>query len=143
MIIDQFRGDFSYLSNFSKHSFIDKNGYYWRTVEHYFQAQKTTDLIKKLEIKEADTPGQAKALGRKVELRKDWNQIKVDVMRDALTMKFQQNKDILQKLVSTEGCELIEGNNWGDRFWGVDGKGENVLGRILMEIRDKFIRGIL
>ena len=141
MIIDSFRGEFSYLSNFSNHGFTDKNGYYWKTVEHYYQAQKATNRVDKLKVKEANTPGQAKKIGSKIKLRKDWNNVKVDVMREALYMKFDQNFDIRRNLVTTQGYELIEGNTWGDDWWGVyKGKGLNVLGKLLMEIRDQIIR---
>ncbi len=141
MIIDSFRGDFSFLSNFSNHGFVDENGRRWKTSEHYFQAAKTNDPKEKLLIQNAKTPAEAKKLARKVKLVKEWDHIKVDVMRRALKLKFDQNEDIRKKLIGTYDSLLVEGNNWGDTFWGaVNGKGLNVLGKLLMELRDFYIR---
>jgi len=141
MIINSFRGDFSYLSNFSNYGFTDENGKRWKTVEHYFQAAKTNDPKEILLIQNAKTPSDAKKLGKKVKLRKEWNHIKVDVMRKALKMKFDQNKEIRDKLLGTYDYYLAEGNNWGDTFWGeVNGKGLNVLGKLLMELRDFYMK---
>ena len=141
MIIDSFRGDFYWLSNFSFYSFLDKNGKHWKTTEHYFQASKTLDIKERLQIQASTTPAKAKKLGRSVSLRKDWDHIKVDVMRDALKLKFDQNEDIKQKLLSTVNYDLVEGNNWGDDFWGmVNNRGLNILGKLLMELRDYYSR---
>lgn len=142
MIVNFFRGEFFYLSNFSDYSFTDNNGRRWKTVEHYYQSEKTNDPKEKLLIQNAKTPEIAKKLGRKVKLKKEWDNIKVDVMRNALKFKFNQNKDIRDKLIGTDGYYLIEGNDWNDTFWGeVNGKGLNVLGKLLMELRDYYIRG--
>ena len=79
--------------------------------------------------------GRAKRLGR-VELRSDWEEVKIEVMREVLRCKFSQNPDLKAKLIATGDAELIEGNNWNDRFWGVcRGVGQNHLGRLLMELR--------
>ena len=86
------------------------------------------------------TPNCAKRLGRQVELRSDWETVKYDVMYQVCMAKFQQNPELLRKLVRTGDAELIEGNTWGDRVWGVDlyrGVGENHLGKILMKIREE------
>jgi ribA/ribD-fused uncharacterized protein len=141
MIVNSFRGDFEYLSNFSKHGFVDKNGRRWKTVEHFYQSMKTNDEKEMLQVQNAKTPTIAKLLGRKITLRKEWNDVKVDVMREALRLKFDQNDEIRQRLKSTAGYVLIEGNNWGDTFWGeVDGKGLNILGKLLMELRDYYLK---
>jgi len=141
MIINSFRGEFSYLSNFSPYGFTDENGKRWKTSEHYFQAAKTRDPKEILLIQNANTPSDAKKLSRKVTLIKEWDHIKVDVMRKALKMKFDQNKDIRDKLISTYDCPLIEGNTWGDTFWGeVNGRGLNILGKLLMELRDYYMK---
>ena len=66
------------------------------------------------------TPRLAKWLGRKVPLRPDWELVKYDVMYEVCMAKFTQNPDLLSKLLSTGDAELIEGNTWGDRVWGVD-----------------------
>lgn len=83
-------------------------------------------------------PQSAKRLGRSVLLRPDWEEIKYDVMYQVCKAKFQQNPDLGQKLLKTGNAELIEGNTWGDRIWGVcKGIGENNLGKTLMRVRDE------
>jgi predicted NAD-dependent protein-ADP-ribosyltransferase YbiA (DUF1768 family) len=86
-------------------------------------------------IARLNTPGQAKRAGNNLVLRPDWEEVKIPIMRELLKQKFS-NRALMYKLRQTKG-ELIEGNNWGDTFWGVcKGQGENHLGRLLMEIRD-------
>lgn len=136
--ITAFRGEYSFLSNFYRRSFI-LFGVEWPTVEHAFQAQKATsreDFVRFIADVHPDSPGDAKALGRKIELRPDWEDIKVAVMRSCVTAKFQQNYDLLCKLIATGDVHIEEGNNWGDRFWGtVNGEGSNMLGFMLMATR--------
>ena len=72
-------------------------------------------------------------------MRPDWNDIRVDIMRNIVNAKFTQNPDLMNKLLETNDAELLEGNWWKDTFWGIcNGEGENNLGKILMEIRDKY-----
>ena len=119
------------------------------TVEHEFQAEKTWHLRQRIEILSAPTPGKAKRLGRKATLREDWDEVRIDVMRGLVLRKFLDHPELANKLIATDeggfGPQLlIEGNNWGDRFWGMtegdEGSqwrwvGENNLGIILMEVR--------
>ena len=57
-------------------------------------------------------------------------------MLNLVRAKFKQNPGLAEKLLNTGERELVEGNQWGDTFWGVcSGKGENVLGKILMQVR--------
>ncbi len=90
-------------------------------------------------IAQAPSPSKAKRLGRGVSLRPNWENIKLQVMKDIVRAKFTQNTDLRIMLVQGTGdAELIESNDWGDEFWGVcDGKGENHLGKILMEVREE------
>jgi ribA/ribD-fused uncharacterized protein len=88
-------------------------------------------------VSEAETPGKAKYAGRscKIDIEK-WDSIKVQCMREVVWMKFYQHSSIRKQLVDTGDAMLVEGNDWGDKFWGrVDGKGYNKLGVILMEVR--------
>ena len=135
--IDKFDGtEYGFLSNFYS-SPIKYEGIEYPTVEHMFQALKTLDMTERMRIASATTPGQAKRMGRGVPLRADWEEVKVDVMRTALELKFS-NPTLKNKLISTGDAELIEGNTWNDRFWGVCcGTGRNMLGTLLMELRDK------
>ena len=137
-VIDRFDGEYAFLSNFSNSILYDDEGIEYPTVEHYFQAQKTLGLNTRLVIAAAPTPGKAKGIGRHVQLRSDWNNVKIDIMRDALIQKFSDKK-LQKKLIETGDAELIEGNWWGDKFWGVcGGEGENHLGKLLMEVREMF-----
>jgi len=108
----------------------------FKTVEHAYQAAKTYSIDDRMKIANADTPGQAKRLGRKANVRSDWESVKVGVMRGLLIQKFS-DVNLRKKLLATGKQELIEGNEWGDLFWGVcKGNGKNILGKLLMEIRD-------
>ena len=132
---DEF-GDFC---NFSSHG-IEIDGTYWPTVEHYFQAQKFSGTDHEMAIHRARTPGDAKGLGRskKYPLRDDWEDIKDSIMYRAVLQKFETHDDIRQRLLDTVGEELVE-NARGDYYWGcgADGTGQNKLGKILMDVRDK------
>lgn len=133
-MIDKFRGKYWFLSNFYESPIEDENITY-PTVEHYFQAQKTLNREEKLKITKATKPAKAKKMGRQVKLRKDWEDIKLQVMEKALRLKFQDST-LRKKLIATGDEELVEGNPWGDRYWGVcNGSGKNKLGKLLMKIR--------
>ncbi|GAB5514918.1 NADAR family protein [Rhodopirellula baltica] len=129
-------GDFC---NFSSHGF-ELDGRYWRTVEHYFQAQKFAGTEQEAEIHQARTPGDAKGLGRstKYPLPDDWEDVKDSIMYRAVLRKFETHADIRQRLLGTGDEELVE-NARGDYYWGcgADGTGQNKLGRILMDVRGK------
>lgn len=135
-IIDSFRGEHKFLSNFYPAKVVYERIEY-PSSEHAFQAAKTSDPQGKVAIRDASTPSKAKRLGRNVPLRSDWKDIKLQVMKDIVRAKFTQNADLRIWLVQgTRNTKLIECNTWGDKFWGVcHGEGENHLGRILMEIR--------
>ena len=107
----------------------------YSSVEAAYQAAKTLDPDARIAISKM-TPGQAKRAGRKVYMRSDWEEIKIDIMI-LLNLQKYENPQLRATLLATGDAKLIEGNTWGDRFWGVyAGKGENHLGIILMEIRD-------
>lgn len=136
MIIDNFRGDFSFLSNFYE-STIYVDGERYRSVEHAHQAYKTIDPWSRKLVREAKTASDAKKLGKSVPLRDDWDAVKIDLMRSFVRKKFE-NPFLRPLLVSTGDAELIESNTWNDTFWGVcKGVGQNWLGRILMDVRDE------
>ena len=131
------------MSNFFNAPFV-VDGQRYQTMEHFFQSQKTLDPIEAARIRIASGPGEAKRLGRKIELRKDWESIKLDVMRRGVKAKFDQNEQLRVRLLETGDQELQEGNYWHDLYWGIDeetGCGENWLGKILMEIREQYRSG--
>ena len=97
---------------------------------------KTFDINERLKISALETPGKAKRYGRKVKLRSDWEDVKISVMKQIVEIKFS-DPELMDKLIDTHPKQLIEGNNWNDRFWGVcNGTGKNNLGKILMEVRN-------
>lgn len=135
MQIDRFHGAARFLSNFAACKLFYE-GWFYPTVEHAYQAAKTLDTVRRYRISECKTPGEAKKLGQMQPLRKDWEQIKLEVMEDLLNIKFQQ-PHFRRLLLETGDAQLIEGNTWGDTFWGQCpvGNGTNHLGQILMKIR--------
>ena len=137
--IDRFRGEHAFLSNFHHHPF-EWRGYTYSTSEHAFQSAKSRDDGERERIRAASSPAEAKRLGRRADLRCDWDRIKDDVMRSVLLAKFAVPA-LRYALLATGDAELVEGNTWGDVYWGVcDGRGRNQLGRTLMRIRDDIRR---
>lgn len=134
MIIDKFRGEYAFLSNFYSCP-VTYNGESYLNSEAAFQAQKTQDP----EIRRAMSTmsaGQAKKFGRSLK-DPNWFDKSVRIMYEVLTAKFTQHVDLRKKLIATGDAKLVEGNNWNDTFWGVcHGKGENVLGCLLMMVRE-------
>lgn len=140
-MIDSFSGEYSFLSNFHLCR-IEHEGIIYPSTEHAYQAAKTLDEQQRKQIANAPTPSKAKKMGRKVTLRNDWEDVKLDVMMELVKKKFQ-NKELANKLLATGSQKLVEGNYWHDYYWGVcNGKGQNHLGKILMEIREELLRGM-
>lgn len=148
-LISSFSGEYAFLSNFWEEPF-DCGGRVVPTAEHAFQAQKTSDPVWKDDIVKARTPGVAKRLGRKAPMRADWERNKVGVMRRVLAFKFAPGTELAAKLVATHPAELVEGNTWGDKFWGCVREpaahgpwvGQNNLGILLMERRAELLKGV-
>lgn len=132
--IRQFRGDFFFLSNFYNCPVAYKQLTYTNN-EAAFQAQKCVSDTERIQFTKL-SPSEAKRLGRRVSLRKDWEDVKVSIMEEVVRAKFTQNAELADKLLATGDAHLEEGNTWGDRVWGtVNGIGANQLGIILMKIR--------
>jgi len=127
------------LSNFSPHG-VSIDQVYWPTAEHFFQAQKFAGSEYAERIRCVRTPGEAKNLGltRKIPIRPNWEEVKIDVMREAVLAKFTAHEDLRDRLLATGAQEIVE-NAPGDTFWGCGkfGNGQNWLGRILMECRSQ------
>ena len=132
-------GEYGYLATYSNYGFF-KDGVFWKTSEHYYQAQKFMDSDTKIRIQNAETPKIASTIGRdrKLNLRSDWEEVKQDVMFDAVYYKFKQNRDILQKLLDTGNARIVEAtvkeNYWG---CGPNNDGQNNYGKIVMAVRSK------
>ena len=127
------------FSNFSPHPF-ELNGRQWPTSEHYFQAQKFPGTEHEEEVRLAKSPMIAARMGRSRArpLRRDWEAVKDDIMRDALLAKFTQHPSLRALLLGTQNAELIE-HITNDSYWGDggDGTGKNRLGQLLMELREQ------
>ena len=135
-MIDSFREEYYFLSNFY-HVDVEYDGIVYKNTEAAFQAQKVLDDDERLLFSDL-YPSEAKKLGRRVNLRKDWNDVKDNYMYEICKAKFTQHEDLAEKLLETGDEELVEGNTWNDTYWGVcNGKGKNQLGKTLMRIREE------
>lgn len=138
MIIDSFTGEYRFLSNFWWSTLYGRRS----TVEHWFQAAKANSPEDIDYVLSAATPGSAKGRGRRIALRPDWEEVKLRHMELILREKFS-DRELARKLVDTGDAELIEGNTWGDTYWGMcNDVGENHLGRLLMRVRADLVAGI-
>ena len=139
--ISAFIGEYRWLSNFWMLSQpIYFMGRYFRSTEHLYQACKASNSLDFDSIAVASTPGEARKRGKKIKVRDDWDEIKLCVMQVALRLKFAI-PELREKLLATGNTKLVEGNSWGDAWWGVDektGQGHNYLGKMLMKLRDEY-----
>lgn len=138
--IMRFDGEYRFLSNFWKCD-VEFEGHTYPSSEHAYQAAKTSNGYEREAIRNEPSCGAIKHMGRKVELRKDWEQIKDSIMLGLVKAKFSTHKDLEDKLLATGDKILVEGNTWHDCHFGVcscdkcHGQGENKLGEILMQVR--------
>ena len=136
--ITSFKNQYAFLSNFYP-AIIKIKELEFKTVEHAYQYYKVDDPMGAQLIIAAPTPGIAKRLGNKYKRKNDWDSVKESTM---LTLLFEKFKipNLADRLIATRDAELIEGNVWGDKYWGVCfGKGENKLGKLLMYVRSELI----
>lgn len=133
--ITAFRGNYRFLSNFYPCP-VEYEGALYPAAENAYQAAKTDREVNRAEFLSV-TPAVAKSRGQRVELRPNWETVKLEVMMAVLRAKFS-NPELRWELVQTGDAELVEGNDWGDRYWGTsNGTGENHLGKLLMKVRDE------
>lgn len=129
-MIREFQGDYRFLSNFIG------------GVEQRYQAAKCVEDVDRFKILRM-SPGDAKRYAKTVKIRPDWNQIKLELMEKFVRDKFQK-EPFRSRLIATGDEILQEGNYWSDTFWGVDlrtGRGENHLGKIIMNVRKELKNG--
>ena len=145
--IEDFRGDYSFLSNFYLIP-VEYEGVQYMSVEHAFQAAKTLVPHERARIRDAQTPAMAKRLGRQATKRPDWEEpgpdgipLRVKVMKELLRHKAARPV-IAALLLRTDPAVLVEGNTWHDQYWGSctcpmhrNTPGENMLGKLWMEVR--------
>ena len=130
---------YSEFSNFAIYP-IHIDGITFPTVEHFYQWSKITNEKYKEMILQTPNPVEAKRIGgyKKARMRNDWDKIKFDVMYRAVKAKFEQHPELMNLLLNTGDSKLVHDSPW-DNYWGNGPKGDgyNMLGKILMEIRDK------
>lgn len=143
-MITEFKGDYRFLSNFW-FSTMNIRGVKFRTNEHFYQAMKVTSNEDFIRIVNCKTPWEARKFGNKIQCREDWLDFRDKVMYYGLMIKFK-DEHLRKLLLETGDEELVEGNTWNDKHWGFclkTNEGENILGLMLMNIREKIRRGIL
>lgn len=136
--IGEFKKKYFFLSNFYESCFVWRDMMFCNS-EAAFQSEKTLDPELRSTFTRM-TAKEAKAAGRRLALRPDWEEVKDSVMEEIVYEKFSQNDSLTYKLLNTGDATLIEGNTWNDKYWGVDletGEGENKLGQILMRVRER------
>jgi ribA/ribD-fused uncharacterized protein len=137
----EFQGPYRFLSNFYPAPMV-WDGIPFLASENAYVAAKTTDLALRMEISRIKKPGEVKRFGRKITVRPDWDEVKIELMKEIVMTKFIQNPDLMKRLLDTGDAILEEGNNWRDTVWGIcpvgSGNGRNELGKILMRLRDEF-----
>jgi ribA/ribD-fused uncharacterized protein len=140
-IIKEFQGEFRWLSNFSPVNIL-YNGINYASVEHAYQSAKSDNPEWKLFCSDpANKAGKIKTKSRKIKPIDGWYYKKVSIMKELLTLKFDDPK-YKKLLIDTGNCIIQEGNMWHDTFWGIDlktGQGNNILGNLIMEIRESII----
>ena len=133
--------DYGFLSNYYLVNIIIDNITY-KSVEHYYQSQKTLENDWAERIINSKTCAEAKALGNSpnIILRIDWDTWKLTAMRRGLRAKFSQHNELQRQLLETKSAILME-NSMDDYYWGIGikGTGKNMLGKLLMELRDDII----
>jgi len=147
--IDSFKDKYEFLSNFYPCN-IQFCGHTFLNSEALFQALKSPKPEETFDQFTTLLPGDAKKLGRTIPLRKDWEAVKYVMMKMVCRLKFEQHPDLMQQLIDTGTAELIEGNWWHDNYWGnckcekcKNIEGTNLLGKVLMELREEFKNEIL
>ena len=141
--IESFTGENRFLSNFWPAQ-VKFDGEMYPSTEQAYKAAKTLnkearDKIRGFIPNKRELEEQIREVLDDAIIRPDWtDDMRLQVMESLLNQKFDgRDSDIQKKLLDTGDIELMEGNTWGDTFFGVcNGVGENHLGRILMRVRD-------
>lgn len=144
-MISGFNGQYRFLSNYYPAN-VEFEGITYRTVEHAYQAAKSTDPVVRQQFLQVFSPGDAKRLGQHITKRHDWEDVKLSIMKRLLQKKFYDGQ-LATMLKMTGEEELMEGNYWHDNFWGRctcndcqhNSLGLNHLGLLLMEVRTELV----
>jgi hypothetical protein len=139
-MINKFKDEYSWLSNFA-HCQVSVNGAVYPSVEHAYQSAKNNDHSWKRYCQTETDPAKVKKESRKVSLVPGWDSYKVQIMKDLINQKFEQ-QPYKNALINTGDLYIQEGNTWGDTFWGVDlrsDRGKNILGKLIMDKRTELL----
>ena len=137
MAIESFRGMYGFLSNMHACP-VTVDGITYQSSEAAYQAMKTDDIAERQKISKMSA-SDSKRYARTIPIRDNWDEVKLSYMEDVLRAKFSQNPALKTLLLYTVGEELVEGNTWGDTFWGVyKNNGQNQLGKLLMKLRNEY-----
>lgn len=132
--------EFYVFSNFSSFK-LKWKGYDWMTSEHAYHSEKFDDpqILEQLKDSRSAHDAMNIAYSNRDKYRKDWDKVKLDIMKQILRAKVEQHPYVKKKLLESGNKELIE-NSWRDSYWGwgPNEDGENNLGKIWMAIRDEF-----
>jgi ribA/ribD-fused uncharacterized protein len=131
--------EYRWLSNFGEGG-IDDGSRRWPTAEHFYQGQKCVDPAESEAVRQQPTAAAAKQLGKQVKMAANWNQRRREVMLAALWLKFTQNGTLGERLLATGTALLVHEAPW-DPYWGTgrDGRGQNQLGVLLMQVRKELL----
>jgi len=145
-----FSGDLDFCSNMYPSPFdvLVQRGdtqkkLHFPTVEHWYVFWKCARWEDAETVLQMTKPGDVKRFGRHIKLNDWFEEKKLHIMHEGLQLKFKYHPDLRKRLLDTYPSPLEEGNTWGDKFWGVDyytREGENNLGKLLMEIRDAYLK---
>lgn len=135
-------GEYGFLDNFFEREIVINDKVY-ATTEHYFQACKARNEKDHEFIRLQPNPGKSKYWGNRINLRPDWEEVKGDVMLEALRAKFTQHSDLQALLLLTGDSYIIETSPY-DKIWGWGPKrnGQNRLGKSLIQIREEIKGGL-
>ena len=146
--IGSFSGDLEFLSNMykipiyfneSKYDNFQPDFKIYPSSENLYQALKCK-YIKDRELFQNVDPYKSKRIGRSIEIRSDWDNVRLEAMQVAIDLKFK-NIELAEKLIDLPDDKIIEFNNWGDRFFGIcNGEGLDHLGKILRAKKQQIIK---
>ena len=140
------RNNYPSFSNFHMAPIVFQ-GLTYSSSEAAFQSMKTIDYEERLQFTQL-SPSAAKKMGRKIQLRPDWEEIKYPIMVEICYAKFTQNPALKYLLLNTGDEEIVENTTaWHDNIWGncecpkcINIKGQNLLGKALMEVRERLVK---
>jgi len=145
--VPSFRDEYEWMSNMYRTK-VYYSGLIFPSSEHAYMWAKIQYSDDPTQISHFEwlnlSPRETKNYCKKVKLPWYWPSIKGDIMKVICYSKFVNNDELVKKLLATGDAPIEEGNTWNDKYFGVvidnDGNkvGKNVLGRILMEIREDF-----